>query len=315
MESINKDQLQELSGFHRLNCVSIYIPTHRYGKEVNEGQDAIVLKNHYQKIKSHLQEKNIPENEAKRYLMPVRELIDDKNFWHQQQKGLAVFLAEGYFQYFQLPYEVEEFSLLGTSFHLDQLIPIFERDNQFYILGLSLKKVRLFLANEYDIEELNVADLVPEDIDTDLSYYDFNNASNAQSPSQWEGGNASPSYHGKERDKGYNEAYLEEHFRHVNESLELVIKEKDLPVVLAAVEYLHPVYRKINKSLNLIEKGIKGNPDEVKQSELHQKALELVRPYLEKEKFRQMDQYRALAGTRRASFDIHEIAPAVWKGG
>ena len=36
MNTLNKDDLQKLSKHQSNQCVSIYIPTHRKGKEVNE---------------------------------------------------------------------------------------------------------------------------------------------------------------------------------------------------------------------------------------------------------------------------------------
>ncbi len=312
MESLNKEQLQKLADFHGINCVSIFIPTHRYGKEVNAGQDAILLKNHYQKIKNQLSQKGMPDNEVEKYIKPIRELIDNKNFWHHQKNGLAVFLGDDFFQYYQLPYSGEAFSLLSTSFHLDQLLPWFNRQDMFYIMGLSLKKVRLLLANEYEVKELDIEGLIPEDIDAVLSYYDFEHEQ--QSPSQWKGGSSSPTYPSQKREKGYDEVYMEEYFRYINERLDKALVKQDLPVILAAVDYLHPIYKKTNKNLNLFETGIKANPDEMRPEELFQKGLELIRAHLDKHKFEQMDQYRALAGTGKSSHDIREIAPAAIDG-
>ncbi|QJD94859.1 hypothetical protein HH214_02675 [Mucilaginibacter robiniae] len=45
MDLISKEEFAELINYHGENCISIYIPTHRAGVEVNEKQDAIVFKN------------------------------------------------------------------------------------------------------------------------------------------------------------------------------------------------------------------------------------------------------------------------------
>lgn len=312
MESINKEQLQQLADFHGVNCISIYIPTHRYGKEVNEGTDARLLKNHYQKVKNHLEDKGIHEQEVRAYLEPIRKLVDDKNFWRQQQKGLAVFLGEDFFEYHVLPYDVEEFNLISTSFHLEQLVPWFNRQDMFYILGLSLKKVRLFIADEYQIKELNIQEMVPENIEVVLSFYEFGQIQ--QSPSQWTGSGNVPTYPSQKREKGFDEVYMEEYFRHINDGLEQVITKRELPVVLAAVDYLHPLYKKNAKSFNIYQEGITTNPDELRPDELFEKGVELIKPHFDKPKFDWMERYRELAGTGKASHDIHVIAPAAIDG-
>ncbi len=312
MDVLNKDILRTITDFQSINCVSLYIPTHRYGKEVNEGEDARLLKNHYQQIKNHLEEKGLQEQEIIKYLAPVQQLIDDGNFWRQQRQGLAIFLGDNFFEYYKLPYPVQEFYLVSTSFHLEQLLSLFTQQDMFYVLALSLKKVRLFATHHYDIQELDVKDVVPENINVVLSYYEFEQEQ--QSPGQWQGGGNSPTYPNEKKDKGFDKVYMEEYFRQINDGLQQSMINKELPVVLAAVEYLHPIYKKTNKHLNLYEQGIKSNPDELRPDELLDKAIELIRPHLDKKKFEKMEAYRTIAGTGKAAYDIKDIAPEALDG-
>ena len=152
MKTMTKEDLQTLANFSGINCVSIYIPTHKKGHQVNERQDAILLKNHYQQIRQQLKDKDISENEANQYLAPIKQLIEDSDFWRYQEHGLAVFLGSDYFKYLKLPYSVREFSMLSTSFHLDQIVPMLNKEHPFYILAISLNKVRLLEGSEREIE-------------------------------------------------------------------------------------------------------------------------------------------------------------------
>ena len=313
MSTISKEQLQTLADFSDINCVSIYIPTHSYGKEVNEGQDTILLKNHYQRIRNHLKEKDIPENEANAYLSPIQELIDDHQFWHHQQQGLAVFLAKDFFQIYKLPYTVDEFSHLSTSFHLGQLVPMFGKGNFFYILGVSQKKIRLLEATEQEVRELDLQGLLPEGREDALSYYEFEKTLQSHSGTS-PGGAGGAVFHGQGGEGNNDEAYLKEYFRQVDGILDKVMIRKDQPTVLAAVGFLHPIYKEANKSLNIYEKGIEGNPDELKPQELHQKAMNVLQDHLGQEKSRDQERYAALAGSGQASYDIKEIAPAAIDG-
>ncbi|MEM8965214.1 MAG: hypothetical protein AAGE93_02280 [Bacteroidota bacterium] len=311
MKTMTKEDLQTLANFSGINCVSIYIPTHKKGHQVNERQDAILLKNHYQQIRQQLKDKDISENEANQYLAPIKQLIEDSDFWRYQEHGLAVFLGSDYFKYLKLPYSVREFSMLSTSFHLDQIVPMLNKEHPFYILAISLNKVRLLEGSEREIEELNVQDMVPDGMEDALSYYDFEK--NLQLHSG-QGKSNTPIYHGHGGDGDKDDVYAEEYFRRVNDALEQIIEDKNCPIVLAAVESHHSVYREANKTLKLADSGIQMNPDRTSPEELHEKAMEVLEDYFNEDKQSEMDRYAALAGSGQASYDIEEIAPAAING-
>ena len=311
---MTKEDLQTLANFSGINCVSIYIPTHKKGHQVNEGQDTILLKNHYQQIRQQLKDKDISENDANEYLAPIKQLIDDNDFWHYQEHGLAVFLGVDYFKALKLPYSVQEFSMLSTSFHLDQIVPLLHKEHPFYILAISLNKIRLLESDEQNVEELNIQDMVPEGMEDALSYYDFEKNLQYHSGGSSRGKTGTPIYHGQGGDGDKDDVYVQEYFRRVNDALEQIIGDKNRPVVVAAVDYLHPIYREANKMLKLADTGITMNPDQESPENLHQKAAEILKDYFNEDKQTEMDRYAALAGSGQASYDIEEIAPAAVNG-
>ena len=313
MKSLTKEQLQELAHFAGINCVTIYLPTHRRGKEVNEGQDAIVLKNHYQQMRSQMEKKGFSENEANKYLQPIRDLIDDASFWRYQDQGLAVFLGDSFFKTIKLPYTVREFSWLSNSFDLGQLIPMTTPNRSFYILGVSLNKVRLFEGDEHSIEEVNLPKQIPEGMDDALSYYDFEKALQHHSGGG-QSGTGGTIFHGQGGDGDKKDAYIEEYFRRVDEALNNLINHRDCPVILAAVEEWHPVFRDANTEIKTYSQGILGNPDNISAGELHQQAKEVLKDYFNKDRQKDHERYAALAGSNQASFEIGEVAPAALDG-
>ena len=256
---------------------SIFLPIKK-GHEVNEGQDAILLKNHYQQIRQQLKDKDISENEANQYLAPIKQLIDDSDFWRYQEQGLAVFLGSDYFKYLKLPYSVREFSMLSTSFHLDQIVPLLHKEHPFYVLAISLNKIRLLDGDQQKIEELDIQDMVPEGMEDALSYYDFEK--NLQFHSG-QGDSGAPIYHGQGGDGDKDDVYVEEYFRRVNDVLEQIIIDKNRPVVLVGVDALHPIYREANKVLKLAESGVTMNADQEPVESLHQKAVEVLKRLLQ----------------------------------
>jgi len=314
MKTMTKQDLLVLADFSGINCVSIYIPTHKKGHEVNEGQDAILLKNHYQQIRQQLKDKDIPENEANQYLAPIQQLIEDSDFWRHQEHGLAVFLGPDYFKYLKLPYSAREFSMLSTSFHLDQIVPLLHKEHPFYVLAVSLNKIRLLEGDKQGIEEINIQDIVPEGMEDALSYYDFEKNLQYHSGGASQGKTGTPIYHGQGGDGDKDDVYVEEYFRRVNDVLEQIIADKNRPVVLVGVDSLHSVYREANKSLKLAESGVTMNADQEPAESLHQKAVEVLKDYFNQDKQSEMGRYAALAGSGKASYDIREIAPAAING-
>lgn len=155
---------------------------------------------------------------------------------------------------------------------------------------------------------------MPKGIEDALHYYDFEQSLQNHSGNRAGNRGQEAIFHGQGLDKGYDQPYLEEYFRHVNDSLRDLLEQNKRPIVLAAVEELHPVYKHANHTFHVLDQGIKGNPDEVQPRELHQKAAEIIRPHLDKAKFDHMERYRAAAGTGKASHDIREIAPGALDG-
>lgn len=335
MDKLTKEDLQQLANFQGNNCVSIYLPTHRKGKEVNESKDARVLKNHFQDIKNQIKnEKGIPENEVLSYLQPISDLIDDGEFWRHQDEGLAVFLGDDFFKYYRLPYPVEEYHMLGSSFYLLPLISFFSDDERYYVLSLSLNGVKLMEANSHQIRPIKGGDYMRKGIEEVYKEYDFEKGMMNQSSSQGGGypgpgtvpkggGGPNPSGnkggatwhgHGGGTDGNDNDQLVEEYFRNVQDELNELIPNDQVPVVLAGVDRLHPLFKETNKSFNIYEEGIMGNYEQAKPDDLHAMSQKIMQPYLTSLRSKQSEMYQELAGTGKASYDIGDIAPAAIDG-
>ena len=70
---LNNKQLENLATINKKNCISIYIPTHRTG---NNLEDNIRFKNALSDAQNKLLEKGMSKNEASEYLAKGYELLD-----------------------------------------------------------------------------------------------------------------------------------------------------------------------------------------------------------------------------------------------
>lgn len=314
MKLISKEELKELATIHDEICISIYIPTHKAGKEVINGQDAILFKNQIQKAKAKLKERNFTEIQSKELLKPAYDLLEDRGFWREQHEGLAVFLNKDFFKMYKLPLHFEEFCMISSSFHLKKLLPLLNGNGLYYILSLNMNHIRIFQADKANIEELEFDKDTPLSLDESMKYTEIQKS--LQHHSGTGSGSSGAMFHGQA--KGINrddrKIFVEEFMRKVDNGINKLILDENVPLVLSGVEYLHPIYKEISKYQHIYEKGVEGSTEEMSSSELHSKTWPLVEPFFSSSLENYMQKYGDLAGTGKTSYDLKSIVPAAVNG-
>jgi hypothetical protein len=310
MKLLSKKEFDELSDWSQEGSVSIYLPTHRSGEAVNNGKDALRLKNLLQTAKSKLSEQGFTDAEIQELLAPARKLQEDHNFWHHQLEGLALFIGKGFFKSLRLPTKFEESVSISPSFHLLQLIPLLNGDGIYYILGLSMERVRLLEATHYYVHELDLNQRVQQGLEEVLKYYEFERSEEGQS-----GLVPNPqNRNGQGEPKPSKKDLIDEYFRNVNEGLKNIIVNNRTPIVLAGVEYLHPIFKQAASQFNICEEGITGNPDQMTASDLHAKSWEIVKPHFSQKMEQTIENYNNLAGTGKTTYNLEDIVAAAENG-
>lgn len=82
----------ELANTSGEDLISIFIPTHRAGREI--AQDPIHLKNQLAAVEETLSDLGWKPRERTERLSSARSLLDDAEFWEHQSAGLAVFIDD-----------------------------------------------------------------------------------------------------------------------------------------------------------------------------------------------------------------------------
>jgi hypothetical protein len=101
-ETLDEKLWDELASSSGEDLVSIFMPTHRRGREVS--QDRILLKNELSAVSSRLEELGWKPKERSQRLRSVEALLEDREFWEHQDLGLAIYLGEdGSFRAVALP--------------------------------------------------------------------------------------------------------------------------------------------------------------------------------------------------------------------
>jgi hypothetical protein len=305
-----RQELLRLAGHSGGLHVSIYLPTARSGPRTRE--NPIRLKNLLHKAEEALIAGGIRPTEARGLLEPAHRLEEDYDFWQHQSEGLCLHIAPGIFRQHRLPLQFDELAVVSERFHVRPLLELFTADASFYVLAISMNEVRVFRCGRYSEQELSVVEM-PRGMDDALWPDDPEKQRQFRAMRSAQGGETALFYNSEDAQEQLKEQ-LFRYFRQVDQSLHHLLRNESAPLVVAAVDYLHPIYADANSYSNLLQDGVMGNPEGVHPDELRAKAWELVEPLLQRERLRALERFGSLQGTGRTSSDIGEILRETAKG-
>jgi hypothetical protein len=244
-------------------------------------------------------------------LKPGFALLEDQNFWQHQDQGLALFITPETVHIYRLPLDFEPLAVVGQQFHLGPLLPLFCEDQYFYILALSLNHVRLLQATRHRICEVPLQG-VPQSLAEALQYDDPEKQLQYHSSGS---GQATFHGHGTVSDD-QKKKNITRFFQQVNDGLYPYLNGEGSPLVLVAVDYLHSLYHDVNRYPDLLQEGVFGNPDHLKQDELHQAAWPLVAPLVERSHQQALSKYQSWRGTGKTgdSHQLNELLLTAFRG-
>lgn len=306
---ITKDDVKSLSNYSNDICISIYIPTHIYGEETKNNVDQITLKNQLKSVTNKLEDKGLNQEQIKKMLRPAYQLLDDDDFWLHQSEGLALFISKDKFEKFTVPVNFVEFNYVSDHFYVKSLMPVFNDDENFYLLTLKQDEVNLYDCTRYSIEEIDINNLIPDDM-KDRVGKDFEQKS-LQFRSQGRQG----LFHGHGDDKRDAKQELLQFFHEVDKGLMKVIGENQKqPLVIASIDRAFDLYKETNSYKNLYPDNVSGDPENQDIFLLHEKATIILDNYFKKEKMENLKKLSDLLHTDKASNALEEILSAVKQG-
>ncbi len=308
----SKDELKTLTEKTEPPCVSIFLQTHRSGKEVE--RDPIRFKNLLRQAQKRLLAAGHRATKVRELLEPAENKFTKDFFWSHPGGGLAVFLSPSGVWNYAVPMDFRELVVVSDQFHVKPLIPLLTDDGRFYILALSQNQLRLFQGTHYSISELRL-NRIPHSLAQALQYDDPQRQLqfHTRAP-KGKGGQAAAMFHGHGVGVDDRKNRILRYFQLIDASLHNFLRNARAPLLLAGVKYLFPIYREANSYPHLMEEGIEGNVEELSTAELHKRAWKKVRPRFQKAQKEAAAQYLELAGTGRTSNDINQIVEAACQG-
>lgn len=308
MTVLSQEQLNNLLTKNNETCISIYLPVHQAGSEIQ--QDPIRFKNALSTAQDALIKRGWQDTDALELLKPTQEL-EQPEFWRHQNEGLAIFITPNFFQYYRLPLNFEEQVIVSDCFYLKPLIPLFTNNGHFYLLALSQNQIRFFQGSHYSLSEIELPEDVPTSLAEALKYDDPEeqlqmHTSNPQGQSLV--------YHGQGVGNTDNKNQILRFFQKVDSGLNPILNNEQAPLVLAGVQFLLPIYHEASSYSHILEEGVTGNPENVSPEELHQQAWQIIEPYFKQDQHEAITQYQELAGnqTGQTSQDLHDVVKAAY---
>jgi hypothetical protein len=312
MDSITMEDVRNIfSDRHSGWCTSLFMPTHRAGRE--KEQNTIRFKNLLRQVEERLLDKGLRSPQVRDMLTGPQRLLQDPGFWQRQSDGLAVFFSDDTYQCFRLPLDFEELVVISTRFHVKPLLSMLTSDGTFYVLTLSQNQVRLLKGTRHTVDEVDIqeklqriSEALPDAFpEKQLQFH-------TGTPSSGSGGRPAMFYgHDISNDVKNN---ILRWFRMIDKELRDLFSGEQAPLVLAGVDYLFPIYREANTYPHLLDAGVGGNPDGLKPDALHGQAWGLVEPVFREARETAVAKYRQLAGTGHTTTGVKDAVLAAHHG-
>jgi len=309
MDVVRRADLERLALQGTGPCVSLFLPTHRGGREVQ--QAPIRLKNLLRQAADGLEADGASAPTIQSLLAPLRRLLDDRLFWLYQSDGLALFSRPGWSGSFRVPLELPELAVVADRFHVTPLLPLLTGDGHFFVLALSQNQIRLLEGTRDRLEEVDLPgeplggrDALQGEAERQVQLYVADR-----------GGVGARGIFGGHGDVGDVQAErVLQYFRSLDRRLGEVLAGERAPMVLAAVEHLSPLWRRATSYPHLVDQTLPGNPEELRPDQLHARAWPIVEPLFLQAQHDAAARYDQLAGTGLTSQDPQQIAGAAQEG-
>lgn len=311
MRYLTLDQLKTLARQVASPSISIFLPTQRSGQETQ--QAPIRFKNLLRDAEQKLLNGGIGPRAVSELLKPARALLADTYFWEQQYDALAVFIASDEFHYYHLPFPVEELLIIARSYYVKPILPLFTDNGHYYILAISQKAVRLFEGTRHGVSQIDLPDGTPDSLGEALKLNDPEKQLQFRTGTT-QGGMRAGMFHGQGPGEEEQKVRIERYLNLVDMALKEVFHEQQAPLILAGVDYLLPIYRKVSEYAHIMPEGITGSPEHLRPEELQEQAWPIVESHFREETEKIVAQYQQLAGTEKAADDIEEIVAAAFYG-
>jgi len=302
---ITRDDILKLAQEEHDACISLYLPTHRMGEEVQ--QDPIRLKNLLSIAKAQLKEHEVAEQRIDKLLEGPQKLLKKPLFWQHNDKGLALFISEENFDYYRVPHTFQERVMVDDHFLITPLIPMISLEGTFCILALSQKNVRLLKCTRAQVEQIEL-----EEAPTSMEEFKKFDVYEKNITSAGSGG-AAAMFHGW-GDGSVETDDVENYLKTVENEVTSILRKRNDPLVLAGIDEALAIYKKVNHYSRMMGQTVTGNPDPKSDSEIKNEGWKIIQSLFLQDMYDDIKRFGDLSGSEKRSDNLTKIVEAAFYG-
>jgi len=308
MDAFSRDQFMALANHEGAPCITICIPTHSSGVEVNEKQDAILFKTKLQEARALMAEKGFDTALIDRVLQPGTDMLKNEGFWRSQLQGLAMFMADGFHKIIKLPKKVKETLIVNSCFFLAPVLEIMADRSLFYLLVLSRKNAKLYEGDQYQMREIEVEGL-PNGMEDVIHYEEKSGQQLFRKGGTSPSGEAS--YHGHGPGIADDTEYVNKYLKEVDHTLWTeILGRQQAPLLLSGGDYIVASYKQVSRYKFIWEDALVGNFEYDDKNTLYKKAKEKLEPYFKENADKALKNYYNNSTTELTSSIAEDVIPA-----
>ncbi len=288
MDRFGKNEFRQLLEVEEKPAISIYMPIER--QEMTNKALRLQFRAHVDEVARRLEEaESLSPSSYQHLLARLREMVEERTFWDRSGDGVAVFLSPSFEGVYFLPLPFENKAVVGTHFHTRPLLDHIAVPSDYWVLAVGEKEVSFWEGSPTGVEQVELDDL-PKSLQEALmleqgkdqdglnyqtgSNYTFGGSSTDSGGSR---GLPSPVYHGHGGGREEHDAYLLRYFSEVSKGIREYLAGAEGPVILAAVDYCHPIFKQASKLKNLADDGIEGNVHFWNDKQIYEAAWPIAR--------------------------------------
>jgi len=274
------------------------------GPETEESR--IRVKNLLRQAEEALLERGFRRPEVDKLLKAARPVLETARDSHPRDAALAALIAPGQLYEFQLPYKCDPLSVVGERFHIKPLILGVKQDRRYYLLALAQNDVRLYEGDRVELRPVHVPNL-PANINEAVPPTEAEKSVQWHTRTPWQSGRRSPMFFGPS-DVGSDQIARLQHFcGRVDAAVCQFLGDRQEPLILAAVDFLQPIYRSVSRYARLLPQGIEGNPEPIPIQQLHAQAWAIAEPEFRAAELKHLELLPEAISKNRGSTDLAEI--------
>lgn len=271
-----KSEIEVLRNVRLPRSLSMYCPYMESRSSSSDDPNRIQLKNSIKEAHKKLIINGLSEREVEQTLQPVYDLLGGDEFRNNYKRGLALFMHREFFDYYRLPVQgIDGQVVVGKGFKLKPIMDLVKNNFYYFVLCIGHHGAQLFKGDKYHIKKLKFQK-GQVTMEEELNIDEHPRETQLHPVASTALGRNSERQHSQYDVSKVDKDMLTKFFRRIDSRLRKIVKGNNVPLILAGVDYLLPIYRQVNTYPHLHADGIVGNFEHTTVGYIHQSACQII---------------------------------------